>query len=123
MLLEKEIRFFESLIQQEMTDLLGREIVFDVPTLDGYEQYADVLDQAIVNHDHHVALVIHQRNNEKLERLLSALERIRKGTYGICEDCDEMISKERLRVTPLATLCIDCKRREETFHTKKSLWS
>lgn len=42
-----------------------------------------------------------------------ALERIEKGTYGVCELCGNPIGKNRLMAFPRATLCMDCKRREE----------
>jgi DnaK suppressor protein len=51
------------------------------------------------------------------ERLLiaidSALSRIEAGTYGQCVNCGAQIPEERLEAMPWATLCIDCKRKEE----------
>ena len=48
---------------------------------------------------------------------LKALERaegkIRKGTYGICEACDEPIPASRLRALPEATLCTPCAEKVE----------
>ena len=37
----------------------------------------------------------------------SALERIERGTYGICESCHEHVGEEWLRVNPLAQYCIE----------------
>jgi DnaK suppressor protein len=42
-----------------------------------------------------------------------ALDRIADGTYGVCESCGKAIGKARLQAFPRATLCIDCKQREE----------
>lgn len=51
------------------------------------------------------------------ERLLvaidAALGRIDAGTYGKCVNCGAQIPEERLEAMPWATLCIDCKRKEE----------
>jgi RNA polymerase-binding protein DksA len=51
------------------------------------------------------------------ERLLvaidAALKRIDDGTYGKCVNCGSPIPEERLEAMPWATLCIDCKRKEE----------
>jgi RNA polymerase-binding transcription factor len=51
------------------------------------------------------------------ERLLgaidAALQRIEDGTYGNCVNCGAPIPEERLEAMPWATLCIDCKRKEE----------
>ncbi|MFW6119073.1 MAG: TraR/DksA family transcriptional regulator [Planctomycetota bacterium] len=42
-----------------------------------------------------------------------ALAKIDDGTYGLCEDCAEPISRKRLSALPFARLCIECKREEE----------
>jgi DnaK suppressor protein len=50
-------------------------------------------------------------------RLLAAIDqalaRIEAGTYGVCVNCGAQIAPERLEAMPWATLCIDCKRKEE----------
>ncbi len=47
-------------------------------------------------------------NREQVER---ALERVREGAYGVCEDCARRIPRERLRFQPAATRCVDCQSR------------
>ncbi|MEO7069080.1 MAG: TraR/DksA C4-type zinc finger protein, partial [Nostocoides sp.] len=42
-----------------------------------------------------------------------ALERIDDGTYGLCESCSKPIGKLRLQAAPRATLCLDCKKKQE----------
>ena len=42
-----------------------------------------------------------------------ALERMEKGTYGICLKCGKAIAPARLRVLPTAPLCLDCAEEEE----------
>jgi DnaK suppressor protein len=37
------------------------------------------------------------------------LERIEKGTYGFCANCQQEIDIERLRVNPAAKTCVKCK--------------
>lgn len=44
-----------------------------------------------------------------VEEIDVALERIDKGTYGICERCGQPIPKERLKALPHASLCVRCK--------------
>lgn len=48
-----------------------------------------------------------------LKRVDEALDRIEKGTYGICELCGMAIPEERLQALPYANLCITCKQKEE----------
>ena len=48
-----------------------------------------------------------------IRKIDQAFARLENGTYGICEACEEEISIERLKVRPVTTLCIECKREEE----------
>lgn len=49
--------------------------------------------------------------NNSLSRLLaqvdSALDRMEKGAYGICEECHDTIERDRLLADPLVRLCLD----------------
>lgn len=47
------------------------------------------------------------------EKLQRSLEKLKKGTYGLCERCGQPIDRARLEALPYAELCIQCKRREE----------
>ncbi len=42
-----------------------------------------------------------------------ALQRIKAGTFGICQECGEEISEARLRAVPWAGKCISCASEEE----------
>ena len=49
----------------------------------------------------------------RLKELGRAQERIRQGTYGICEECGRPIPPRRLEVLPEATLCVPCAEQDE----------
>ena len=59
--------------------------------------------------------------SESVRRLLDenqrqaqrATSRRAEGAYGLCEDCGEAISAERLEFLPEATRCVSCQAREE----------
>ena len=56
--------------------------------------------------------------NLTLERTLEAslrdieksLERIAKGTYGVCKYCGRNIDEKRLRARPASSSCVECKK-------------
>lgn len=50
---------------------------------------------------------------ETLELVEQALERIRERTYGLCDECGGIITKKRLEAIPFAPLCIRCAERVE----------
>jgi DnaK suppressor protein len=45
---------------------------------------------------------------KKLKDTLEALEKMEKGNYGICENCGQEITLERLGANPSAKTCIKC---------------
>ncbi|HLR20577.1 MAG TPA: TraR/DksA C4-type zinc finger protein [Tissierellaceae bacterium] len=45
---------------------------------------------------------------EKLREIDKSLEDIEDGSYGYCDNCEEMISEERLEVMPYVKTCLDC---------------
>lgn len=45
---------------------------------------------------------------ERYANVQDALERIKKGTYGVCENCSTKIPTPRLEANPAAATCIDC---------------
>ncbi len=54
-----------------------------------------------------------QRQLKFIQHLQAALIRIENKTYGICRETGKLISKERLRAVPHATLSIDAKRNQK----------
>ena len=54
-----------------------------------------------------------QRQSKFIQHLQAALVRIKNRTYGICRDTGKLISKERLRAVPHATLCIEAKNAQK----------
>jgi DnaK suppressor protein len=54
-----------------------------------------------------------QRQQKFIQYLQAALVRIENKTYGICRETGKLISKERLRAVPHATLSIDAKNNQK----------
>jgi len=53
-------------------------------------------------------------NSQRILRQVNhALERLEKGTYGICERCGRPIAPKRLEALPYVSLCIECQAAEE----------
>lgn len=48
-----------------------------------------------------------------LEQNKRALARVSEGTFGRCESCSQPIAKARQEAFPRATLCVECKQKEE----------
>jgi len=57
------------------------------------------------------AILVQQR--KELNEIELALDKIKAGTYGICEMCEEPIGKPRLEVKNFARFCITCREINE----------
>lgn len=47
----------------------------------------------------------------RLKEINLALEKIKKGAYGKCENCGKEIKEERLKIYPAARLCLNCEKK------------
>jgi RNA polymerase-binding protein DksA len=52
-----------------------------------------------------------QNQEQALEEIGHALDKINRGTFGRCEECDNPIPKGRLQALPYARHCVDCARK------------
>ncbi len=68
----------------------------------------DFYDHASSDRDRELALMLADREREKLTHVDDALKRIENGTYGICESCEEEIDRDRLAAMPFTKLCLSC---------------
>lgn len=57
---------------------------------------------------HEQVVVLGEKLKKDLKEIESALKKIKKGTYGICERCKKQIAAERLEVKPQAVYCLKC---------------
>jgi RNA polymerase-binding protein DksA len=64
-----------------------------------------------ITREHEMALAANAR--EMLIQTERALERLDAGTYGLCENCGNPIGKARMQAFPRATLCVECKQKQE----------
>ena len=114
MLTKKKLESFRTLLNDRLNDLLEQayETVDDMS--DQKESLPDPSDRATLESDRNFTLRIRDRERKLIGKIKDAIERIDAGTYGICEECGEDISEKRLKARPVTTLCIDCKKKQET---------
>lgn len=58
-------------------------------------------------------LIMIGKQQDKLDEITAALDRIELGTYGVCEDTGDKIQKERLEAIPYARYSVDARRKDE----------
>lgn len=72
------------------------------------EVSADQIDRATNESDRHFAAANSDRDLELVKSLRNALERVKDGTYGVCERCEGEIDSRRIAALPWAVTCVPC---------------
>ena len=74
---------------------------------------ADIVDQASSYTDKTVEMKALNRSRKLISKINSALQRLKDGTYGYCEETGEPIGLKRLMARPVATLSIEAQEKHE----------
>lgn len=103
----------EFIKEQEKKLLLEKtRLTNELKELDIFPQYGD---QDEDNADEVEDFTVAQGQGKDLlfmyKNVKDALKRIKENTYGICENCNKMIEKERLIAFPAATKCLNCENK------------
>jgi DnaK suppressor protein len=84
-----------------------------IDTIGDTIQVADEVDVSQVNEVREMAFATRSLLAERANRLAEALERLRDGSYGTCQECGEAIARARLKAIPEVTTCVRCQDRLE----------
>ena len=96
-------------------DALRRALAGDISMLRSLPEQSvgDEVDAAIATEQSELRSQMASFESRELAQIEYALDNIRRGHYGRCEQCGKPISSLRLKALPYATECIECARREE----------
>lgn len=77
-----------------------------------FPEYGDKDDEnAQEINEYSTNLATEQVLEKTIKDINIALDRIEKGSYGVCKYCGEPIGKKRMVARPVASSCIECKTR------------
>ncbi len=74
---------------------------------------ADIVDQASSYTDKSVEMKALNRSRKLISKINAALQRLKEGTYGYCQETSEPIGLKRLMARPVATLSIEAQEKHE----------
>lgn len=96
-------------------DALRRALAGDLSMLKELREQSkgDVIDFALDAAQDEISSQLAEVESRELTNIENALERMRGGSYGVCQHCRENIPLARLQALPYAHLCIRCQREAE----------
>lgn len=68
----------------------------------------DFAEQAVELENGETLVALDREVSAEIRRIEQALRRIEDGTYGVCTECGDPISEQRLDALPFTSLCIEC---------------
>ena len=96
-------------------DALRKALAGDLSMLKELRQIStgDMADAALDSAQDEISSQLAEVESRELSSIEKALERMRDGSYGICEGCNSRIPLARLNALPYANYCINCQQEME----------
>lgn len=77
------------------------------------ESTQDIADKAANSYTKEFLFHQSDENRHLLQLVNDALDRLKKGTYGLCVSCQEEVQAKRLDAVPWARHCIECQEKQD----------
>ena len=108
-----DVQNYKDALLKKRVEILGTGGIKPLQaSMENNTRQGDMADQASGNNEVHIQLKLKQTDAKILQAIEEALERIQKGTYGVCRDCGEPIAEPRLNAIPWTRVCIVCKEKQ-----------
>jgi len=110
---DQQLKMFREILIKKMASLMG--VAEDTVTRmsEGDGTFPDPLDRAMTEANTTIELRTRDRERKLISKIQKAIQKTEDGSYGICEECGDEITEDRLMVRPETTLCISCKEEQE----------
>ena len=110
---KKDLNYLKKTLTQQLMDLLGRSDCSLNGLDNADDNLSDLLDRASKISEQEFSHHLCSREKLHMRRIERSLQDIEDGVYGLCGQCEEEISLNRLKARPTARYCIDCKTQLE----------
>ena len=109
-------------LQARLTDLRKKlsDDLHDLRNAKNAATSGDAADAAFESGSDEMASQLAELDSREITQIERALTRLRQGTYGLCESCQDKIPVGRLNALPYTTLCIECQREMERYPSRSS---
>lgn len=100
--------------RDELRRRLGGELN-ELRRFQGNQKTGDSADLAFDSGSEEVTSQLAELESRELSQIERAIQRLKQGTYGLCESCQKKIPIARLNALPFSTTCVQCQREIEMY--------
>ncbi len=114
--LDEDLAREENVIENQLSSIAKRnpgvddDLITKVPNYDDDERDEDDYAHEVADYDRNSAIV--RELESRLRDIKKTREKIKGNIYGKCEACSSDINPERLKVMPIASLCMVCAKKK-----------
>jgi RNA polymerase-binding transcription factor len=113
----------EGQLRRELDLILGRlerheRAALSEARSEGMRLVGDMFADAQVVASRNLDALSYERLSRRARELVNALERVRDGSYGTCEECGGSIPAARRRALPGVTTCVRCQELGESLRAR-----
>jgi RNA polymerase-binding transcription factor DksA len=106
---KEQLAKWKTLLEKERDEMTNRISELKKPSdfgddIDGLDEEADETEEFVREKG------LEETFDNKLQRILHALESIENGSYGICSQCGKEIEPEIFDISPESQSCKECKK-------------
>jgi len=93
--------------EKEELEIILKSISDEIEDIKAYDvyEYSEVSEAYEEKQDLHIKK---EKIEERIKKILNALEKINKGTYGLCIKCGNPIEELRIKFDPTLEFCRNC---------------
>ncbi len=111
---------FKAIFETQKNEILASHLLASEEFQVKVEDLSDENDHASAVIEQGMRMSLRNREVNLLKKIDLSLAKIRLGTFGVCECCEEDIELSRLEARPTAELCLECKETAEINESKSS---
>jgi RNA polymerase-binding protein DksA len=120
----KDLNAFKKILLQRRAQMTGTFDHFKGDALNGISRRdgdlsslpSDCAELGTQIFEQSIALELLRSEADTIGQIDHAIDRIREGSFGLCEECHRPIPKARLKALPFTTLCVKCREAEERLN-------
>lgn len=105
-----DLKYFKDYFEKRLKDIISSSQNRAMDEVDSGGDEADIVSNNIIKN---LSDQLSVRDKSSIFKINNAMRKIKEGTFGICEECEEDIGEKRLKAIPDCLLCISCAEIQE----------